>query len=80
MARGIDNINAVIFPVAGSCCGGNSDTALALLLHPVHYGRSVIDITYLIGAPGMEKNRSVVVVSTGIDMRDNPMFLTFSSG
>ena len=33
---GVDNIDLVVFPEAGDSCGGNGNTALLLLSHPVH--------------------------------------------
>ena len=36
VAGGVDNIDLVVFPEAGDSCGGNGNTALLLLSHPVH--------------------------------------------
>ena len=33
---GVDNVDLVVFPEAGDSCGGNGNTSLLLLSHPVH--------------------------------------------
>src|SRR5215212_7746069 len=35
---------------------GNSDTALALLGHPVHHGVTVVDLAQLVGEAGVEQD------------------------
>jgi hypothetical protein len=52
MARGIDDIDTMIFklrihsfPKAGCGGGGNGDTTLLFLLHPVHGGGTIMHFT-----------------------------------
>ena len=48
MAGGIDYIYEVVFPRTGGCGGSDGDASFLLLLHPVHYGGAVMDLSYLI--------------------------------
>ena len=47
--RGVDKIDLVLLtiigPVGSSSCGGDSDTTLLLLLHPVHCSSTVVNLT-----------------------------------
>ena len=54
VTRSIDNIDTVLriglihpFPECGGGCGGNGDTSLLLLFHPIHDGVAVMDLTQL---------------------------------
>ena len=62
MARGVDNIDPVIFklgvhsfPKAGSGGGGNGDTPLLFLLHPIHCGRAIVHLTNFVGHACIEQ-------------------------
>ena len=48
MARGVDDVDARIAPVAGGGGGGDGDAALLLLLHPVHGSRALMGLTELV--------------------------------
>src|SRR6185369_8147664 len=56
VARGIDNVDAVVFPVAGGCCGGDGDATLLLLLHPVHGSSALVHLTDLMSNAGVVQN------------------------
>jgi len=43
--RGVDNIEAVVSPVASSCCRLNSNAALLLLFHKVRSCGSIVHFT-----------------------------------
>ena len=51
VAGRVDDVDAVVVPVAGRRGGRDGDAALLLLLHPVHRGRALVDLTDLVGAP-----------------------------
>ena len=40
----------MVVPLRSRGGGGNGDAALLFLLHPVHYGRALMDLTHLVGA------------------------------
>src|SRR5699024_2307573 len=42
-----------VVPVASSCCGRNSDTALLLLSHPVHGRRTIVGFANLVVNTGV---------------------------
>ena len=56
VARGVNDVDAMIFPMAGGSCGSDGDTSLLLLLHPVHSGGTLMGLTDLIGDAGVVKN------------------------
>ena len=57
VARRIDDVDAVLGavpdPEAGRGGGGDGDPALLLLLHPVHGGRALMDLTDLVVLAGV---------------------------
>ena len=53
VARGVDDVDAVVLPRAGGGRGGDGDTALLLLLHPVHGGSTLVHLTDLVGLTGV---------------------------
>ena len=60
VARGVDNVDTGLgelvlgsLPVAGGSSGGNGDTALLLLGHPVHGSRTLVGFTDLIVHTGI---------------------------
>jgi hypothetical protein len=69
---GIDDIDAVIQPVAGGGGGGDGYPSLSLLLHPVHYSRSRIHLTDLIGSPRAVKHPLGGSGLAGIYMGNDP--------
>lgn len=44
VARGVDDVDAVVFPVASGGGRGDGDAALLLLLHPVHRRRTLVHL------------------------------------
>ena len=49
-------IDVVERPVTGGRGGRDRDAALLLLLHPVHGGSAVVDLTDLVGDAGVEED------------------------
>ena len=56
VARGVDDVDLVVVPVAGRRGGRDRDAALLLLLHPVHRRRAVVRLTDLVVDPGVEQD------------------------
>ena len=56
VARGVDDVDLVVVPVAGRRGGRDRDAALLLLLHPVHRRRTVVRLTDLVVDPGVEQD------------------------
>ena len=48
VARGVDDVDAVVVPDAVRGGRGDRDATLLLLLHPVHRGGAVVDLTDLV--------------------------------
>ena len=57
MARSVYKVDligvALIMPECGGGSGGDGDTALLLLNHPVHSGRTLVYLTDLVGLAGV---------------------------
>ena len=53
VARRIDDVDAVISPLARGGGRRDRDTALLLLLHPVHRGGALVDLAHLVGLSGV---------------------------
>ena len=68
VTRGIDDVNAGIAPMAGGCSGGDGNTALLLLLHPVHGCSTLMGLTYLVVYTGVIKNALCRRSLAGIDV------------
>ena len=68
VARGVDDVDAVILPVAGGRSGGDGDTTLLLLLHPVHGRGTVMGIADLIVYAGVIQDTLGRSGFTGIDV------------
>ena len=56
MSGGVDDIYAMALPECGSSSGGNGDTSLLLLLHPVHCRGTIMGLTDLMSSTGVEQN------------------------
>ena len=56
VARGVDDVDGVVFPLTGRRGRRDGDAALLLLLHPVHRGRAVVDLTDLVVDAGVEQD------------------------
>jgi hypothetical protein len=56
VARRIDDVDAMVFPKRGRRRGRDGDAALALLLHPVHRGCALVDLTDLVVLARVEQD------------------------
>jgi len=50
VAGRVDDVDAVVVPLARGRGRGDRDAALLLLLHPVHDGSALVDLAHLVGA------------------------------
>ncbi len=71
MTGSVDNVEAESFPECGGSGRNNGNTPLALLLHPVHLGRTLVDVTDFVAAAGVIKDAFRGRGFTGINVRDN---------
>jgi hypothetical protein len=71
VAGRVDDVDAVVLPEAGGGGGGDGDAALALLLHPVHGGLTLVDFADLVGFTGTVKNALGGSSFTSVDVGDN---------
>ena len=69
VAGRVDDVDAVLFPEAGRRRGGDGDPALLLLLHPVHHRGALVNLTHLVGAPGVIEDPFGRRRLTRVDMR-----------
>src|SRR3954465_14110614 len=53
MARGVEDVDAMVVPLTCGGGGGDRDPTLLLLLHPVHDGSALVDLAHLVGAAGV---------------------------
>ena len=67
----IDDVDAVALPLSRGRGGGDGDAALALLLHPVHGGRALVDFADLVGSAGVVEDALGGGGFTRVDMRDD---------
>ena len=56
MARGVDDVDAMVFPEARGSSRSNGDTALLFLNHPVHGGATIVNFTDLVVLTGVIEN------------------------
>src|SRR5207248_352433 len=68
VAGRINDVDANVFPGTRSCSGGDGDTTLLLLLHPVHGGGAFMDFTDAMGAAGVKEDAFGRGGLTGIDV------------
>ena len=69
VARGIDDVDAVVAPIAGGRRRRDGDAAFLLLDHPVHGGGALMHLTDLIVDAGVVENALGRRRLTGIDVR-----------
>ena len=69
VAGGVNQVDAVVAPVAGGGGGGDGDAALALLLHPVHRRVAVVHVADAVGAAGVEEDAFGAGGLAGINVR-----------
>src|SRR5262249_26748212 len=71
VARRVQDVDPVALPLRGRGGGGDGDAALLLLLHPVHDGSALVDLTPLVGAAGAVEDPLCGRRLTGIDVGDD---------
>ena len=73
MAGSVDEVDLVnlahVVPEGRGSSGGDSDTPLLLLNHPVHGSGSVVDLTDLVRFPRVEQDTLGRSGLSGIDVR-----------
>ena len=69
MARGVNDVDLVLVPETGGGSRGNGDTALLLLLHPVHGGSTVVHLTNLVSDTRVEQDALSSGGLTGVNVR-----------
>ena len=72
VAGRVDDVDLDALPVAGGRGGGDGDAALLLLLHPVHRGGAVVDLTDLVVDAGVEQDPLGRRGLARVDMRHDP--------
>ena len=72
MARRVDDVDAVLPPVGGRCCGGYGDAALALLIHVIHGGSAFVDLADAVDLARIEQDALRRRGFAGVDMRHDP--------
>src|SRR6201999_634665 len=68
VTRGVDDVDAVVFPETGGRSGRDRDAALLLLLHPIHGGHAIMDFADLMRATGVIEDAFRSRGFTGIDV------------
>ena len=66
---GIDDVDSVALPIASGSGGGDGDTSLLFLLHPVHGGGAVMNLAYLVRLAGIVQNSLGRRCFSRVDMR-----------
>ena len=72
VAGRVDDVDAVLAPLAGGGGGGDRDATLLLLLHPVHRGGALVDLTDLVGPARVIEDALGRRRLTGVDVRHDP--------
>jgi hypothetical protein len=72
VARSINDVNLVVFPVRGNSSGGNGNTAFAFLFHPVGYGSTFVHFANFVNFSGVVQNPLGGSGFTGVNVRGNP--------
>ena len=79
MTRGIDDVDPVLgklfvhtFPETGGSGGGNRNTPLLLLFHPVHNGGAVMHFTDLVRDAGVIEHTLGGRSLASVDVRHDP--------
>ena len=72
VAGGVDDVDGVVTPDAGGRGGRDGDAALLLLLHPVHGGRALVDLTDLVVDAGVEQDPLGGRGLARVDVRHDP--------
>src|ERR1700709_927106 len=69
---GVDDVDLVVLPPAGRRGGRDRDAALLLLLHPVHRGSALVDLTDLVVDAGVEQDALGRRGLARVDVRHDP--------
>ena len=69
VAGRVDDVDAVVLPLARRRGRGDGDPALLLLLHPVHDRGALVDLAHLVGAAGVVEDALGRRRLAGIDVR-----------
>ena len=72
VAGRVDDVDAVVVPLAGGRGRGDRDAALLLLLHPVHRRGALVDLADLVGAAGVVEDALGRRRLAGVDVRHDP--------
>ena len=70
--RGVDDVDGVAEPARRGSGGCDRDAAFLLLLHPVHGGRALMDLTDLVVDSGVEQDALGGRGFARVDMRHDP--------
>ena len=68
VARGVDDVDGMSFPMAGRSSGSNRNTTFLFLYHPVHGGSAIVNFTDLVNLAGVEQDTFSGSSFTGIDV------------
>ena len=68
VTRGVDDVQTAALPEAGGSSGGDGNTTLLLLSHPVHGSGTVMGLTDLVVLTGVEQNTLGSSGFAGIDV------------
>ena len=69
--RRVEDVDAVVVPIARGRRRGDRDAALLLLLHPVHDGSALVDLAHLVSAARVVEDSLCGRRLTGIDVGDD---------
>ena len=69
VAGSVDDVDTMILPEAGRCSGGNGNTSLLLLRHPVHRSSAIVRLADLMIDARIIKNTLCRRSLSGINMR-----------
>ena len=72
VARRVNDVDAVVVPESSRRSGGDRDSALLLLLHPVHRGCALVNFTDLVRAAGVVQDALSRRRLTGVDVGHDP--------
>ena len=69
VSRSINDVDTMVFPVAGCSSGSNGNTSLLLLYHPVHRCATIMSFTDFVVNTGVVQNTLCCGSFTSIDVR-----------
>jgi hypothetical protein len=71
VTRGVDDIDAIIFPAGGNGRSRDGDASLSFLFHPIGDGGTIVHLTHLVDYPRIEKDPFCRRGLASINMRGN---------